>query len=407
MAGADLSFSLTQREEQKLTHIYPIGNPTDKFSLLLKRLGLDVESVYDSQTRTLSIKGPEATLKIADYIFLSWIHEFNQAELKFTHHVGSLAQKDIKGQFTRKLLINDNNKFQFSNKLIEGEKQDINGFSFDVTPLKSVFESAIDFKLGLSYKNNKTDKGGSQFLDLNTNISIDPGKDYVLQLTDEHELGWGSDSFLVIQLNHGLGSTRFKNKIPRSMPCGQGQLRILPVSEELKESLQKDPMSFFEKLGLSFPDWSFIHLNKMQNEVLMYSSKENFDLLEQVASIKQAPLPENVFSQISIYESNLIIKDTDKLEGHTLKKLTSFSTICTKAENFLLSKRFDGQYESSTYTNIRMPQMNNSFSYDILLKLPGPKSKAKSFKIKGNFGRNKKYRLHLDDYHFMEVQIIK
>ena len=405
--AAELSYTLSKIEMEKLSKVYSSEKLSEKFPGLLDKLGLKLVCKLDEKLSKISFEGSEEDLQIVDFIYLSWIHEFKDASLNFRSYKGSLAKEDLKSEFTRKLSINDKNKFQFSDKLIEGEKQNINGFSFDVIPIKSLTEEAIAFDIRLTYKDQKPAGNGSQFLDLNTRIAAFSGKKYVFQLTNDTEAGWDKKSFLTFQLDHDLGSKYFKNNIPKSVNVNKGVLKFFRVSKEIIRIMKHDPKSYFRKLGINFTDWSFVYLNENFNEILMYNSKENFDLLYRTSIFANTSVRPNVQTFISIYESNLIINDTDDLKGHQLKKLTSFTTICSEAQDFLLSKRFDGEYESSIYVNARMPYMNNTFLYELTLKLPGPKSKAKNFKVEGNFGKKKKYRVHLDDYHFMEIQVIK
>ena len=406
--AADLRILLSKNEVQNLNVLHSSGDLHEKFSSLFKAFKLDLSCTSKAGSE-LHISGAAEQLKIAEFLYFFWLKDLSKAELKFSHFEGGIFKRQVMRQFSKELDLYKANKFQFSNKLLKDIGNDINGFSFYVLPDKDLFQEKCQLTVRLSYKNEDLKIGdkGTQLLDLNTTFSMKSGKEYIIKVSDEQGAGWRKNSYLSFVLNHSLNGQYFKEHLPRELSTGPGILKVLPLSSGVMDLMGEKPKVYFEKLGVKFPDWGFVQINKRRNELLIYNTKENLELLKEVLHFIPNSEKPNVTTNISIFESNLIISDTDKLEGHSLKKLASFTTLCSQGSDFLISRSFNGDYESALLMNIKMPAADNKFKYELTLKTPGPKSKARNYKLEGNFAGTKKYRVHLDDYHFMEVQVLK
>ena len=407
--AAELSFVLSKPEIQNLAQVYPDLKAAKVFPELLKKLNVQVNAVFHEQTGELILQGTEESLKIAEYIYIVWLRSPPEVTLKFTHFEGTLDKRLIKHSFEKKLHCNQANAFQYSNKLLEKVGNNINGFSFNFEPEWDPFQKNIELYVNLSYKNEDLKIGdkGEQVLDLRTTLVLSSEEEVVLKLVDSEEMGWGSHSYVSIKLHYDLNSKYFTGSLPQSLAVSNTlNLRTIRISSN-SLSFFKNPVNTLKSLGVAFPKGATAILNKNKYSLLILNTKENHELFDIVGKRKPHVFHSNTKCDITIYESNLIIKDTDYLEGHTLKKISQFFSICSKSHSFLLSKKFTGDYESSVYINFVVPNVGNNFKYDLIIKTPGPKSRARDYKLEGNFAGNKKYKVHLDEYHFMEIEVQK
>ena len=404
--AAELRFAMSEKERQSSSQLIN----SDQFKSLFQKIIPDIELNVESKTGNVVFTGSENNLKAAEYVYLAWIREIEKVQLKFSHFEGSPENRILKGSFTHDLKANESNSFQFSNKIIKGVGNNINGFSFEVTPVKDIFEDEWELHLKLSYKNEDMKVGdkGSKYLDLKTSLTVIPGREYTIKITDESDLGWHKNSYITFEIDPEPISKSFKNSVPRELSLEDGQiLRVENVSSGIKRIIGNEPQKYLEGLGVNFDANSRAHFLTGKNTLILQNSRENIQRFEQTLRIDRRPKQSNLISTISLYESNLIIKDPDKLEGHRIKKISSFTTACSRKNNFLLSKSFKGEYESTLYSSIKMPEVDNEYSFHVILKTAGPKSKAQNYRFEGNFVGRKRYRIHLDDYHFMEIQVEK
>ena len=404
--AAELRFAMSKKEMQSSSQLII----SDQFKSIFQEIIPDVELSVESKTGNVIFSGSESDLKTAEYVYLTWIREIEKVQLKFSHFEGTPDNRLAKGSFIHDLKANESNSFQFSNKIIKGVGNNINGFSFEITPVKDLFEDEWELHLKLSYKNEDMKVGdkGSKYLDLKTSLTVVPGREYIIKITDESDLGWHKNSFITFEINPDPISKSFKYSVPRELSLKDGQiLRVENVSNGIKRIIGNEPQKYLEGLGVNFDKNSRAHFLAGKNTLILQNSRENIQRFEQTLRLKNRAKQSNLKSTISLYESNLIIKDPDKLEGHSIKKISSFTTACSRKNDFLLSKSFKGEYESTLYTSIKMPQVDNEYSFHVILKSAGPKSKAQNFRFEGNFVGRKKYRIHLDDYHYMEIQVEK
>jgi len=407
--ATELSFVLSKSEIQNMGQLYPDLKTEKVFPELLKKLNVQVDAVFHEQRGELILQGTKESLKIAEYIYIVWLRSPPEITLKFTHFEGSLDKRLIKHSFEKKLRCNQANAFQYSNKLLEKVGNDINGFSFNLEPDWDPYQKNIELYVNLSYKNEDLKIGdkGEQVLDLRTTLVLSSEEEVVLKLADSEEMGWGSHSYVSFKLHYDLNSKYFTGCLPQSLAVSNTlNLQTARVSSS-SLSYFKNPVNTLKSLGVAFPKGATAVLNKNKYSLLILNTKENLELFDSVGKRNAYVFHSNTKCNITIYESNLIIKDTDYLEGHTLKKISQFFSICSKSHSFLLSKKFTGDYESSVYINFAVPNGGNNFKYDLIIKTPGPKSRARDYKLEGNFAGNKKYKVHLDEYHFMEIEVHK
>ena len=407
--SAELGIVLSKTEIQNLTELFPEGALHEKFSKMLSDFHLDLSYYQNKKNSEIQLKGSEEHLKIAEYLYFFWLKDLSKTEFHFSHFEGSPEKRKVKRKFSKALTLDSENAFQFSNKIINEVGNDIDGFSFNIYPSTNIFHNCTEMNIRLSYKNEEQKVGdkGTHLFDLNTSAFMKKGEEHLIKVSDKEGDVWKRDSYLSFKVISSIKGRYFKGHIPREFEYGKGQVRVITVSKGFAEIFGKNPQAYFEKLGVNFTKWGFLKFNKRLNELIFYNSKENFELLEEVIGIRTQSEKLNITTNISIYESNLIIKDTDRLEGHRLKKLDSFSTIFVDGGRFLISQSFNGDYEAAVLLKMKKPYRQNTYSFELTLKPPGPKSKAKNYKLTGNLGDSRKYRLHLDDYHFMEVEVLK
>lgn len=406
----ELKLQLSESEEKRLISINRATGVAESFAKFLNLFHVNTQLTYDTAGKVLSCTGEKEDLKITEYLFISHFKDSPELTLKFIYFEGSPKERRIKHRFEKKLTTNSSNIFQYSNRLVDGKVKDINGFTFDLVPGYDPHQNTIKFFIKLSYKNEEKVIGdkGAQVLDLYTTIRMEYDKETVLKVTDKNDPGWKENSYLSFTLSSKNKSTYFENYLPVSLEVKEGySLRHAYLSKGLFSLLEKDPVEYLKSLGVAFPSGSNAVLNKERKLLFILNTQPNLDLFDAISTPTSSAFNDNIEWDVSIYESNLIIKDPDKLEGHTLQKVTSFGCICSQNNTFTFSKRFNGNYESVVYMDALMPESGDRFNYNVILKKEGPKLKAQNYKFKAFFGKNKKYRVPLDNYHFMEISVEK
>ena len=411
LAFADeLRLDLSKSEEKNILAFNEQSSVEDTFNNFLQKFRLKVKIDYDAEQRVLLCSGEKSVLKVAEYLYISNFRDTAELNLKFSYFEGSSKKRTLKNSFTKKLKTNNRNTFQYSNRLLEGAGQDINGFTFSLEPGYDVFQKSLLLVISMSYKNEEKVIGdkGAQVFDLKTSIRMDPGKEMIFKVSDKNDPGWNVDSYLSFELKANDQSKYFEKSLPRSLRVTKDfYLRQQLISSGAMQFFKNDPVRYLRQLGVPFPSGSNAILNKKTQMLYILNTIENFELFDTVGGMRNTDFHDNIEWAVSIFESNLIITDPDKLNGHTLKKVTSFDCICSKNSTFTFSKTFNGDYESVVYMDAMMPVLDDCFNYNVILKREGPKLKAKNYKLESTFGNNKKYRIPLDKYHFIEISVEK
>lgn len=411
LAFADeLRLDLSKSEEKNILAFNEQTSVEDTFNNFLQKFHLKVKVDYEAEQRVLLCSGEKSVLKVVEYLYISNFRDTTELNLKFSYFEGSPNKRIIKNSFEKKLTSNHRNTFQYSNRLLEGAGQDINGFTFSLEPVYDVFQKSFLLVIRMSYKNEEKVIGdkGAQVFDLDTSIRIDPGKEVIIKISDKNDPGWNVDSYLSFELSTNYKSKYFETHLPESLQVTKGfYLRQQHVPKGMLPLFKSDSVGYLRKLGVPFPSGSNAFVNMKKGMLYILNTSEAFDLFDMASSRRSRQFHENIEWAVSIFESNLIITDPDKLNGHTLKKVTSFDCICSKNSTFTFSKTFNGDYESVVYMDAMMPVFDDCFNYNVILKREGPKLKAKNYKLESTFGNKKKYRIPLDKYHYIEISVGK